>query len=126
MSIPTLSRRSRPAEPRRRRLLGALAAAPLWLLAGAGPAWALDLEQAKAAGLVGEMPDGYLGVVRNQQGAAQLAQRINAERREQYRQVAARIGAPLAAVERQAGDRLIQRAPAGVYVMTPNGRWVRK
>ena len=40
----------------------ALAASVLFL-AAAPSAWAEDLDAAKAAGLVGERPDGYLGLV---------------------------------------------------------------
>ena len=47
-------------------------------------AMALDVGGAKAQGLVGEQPDGYLGVVKATPEAVSLAADINAKRREAY------------------------------------------
>lgn len=101
----------------------ALAVAPL-----AGPAAAADLAAAKRAGLIGERPDGYVGLVRGDapSDVRALVDRINAERRAAYEDIARRTGAPVRAVGIRAGETLIGSAPAGTYVMTATGEWIRK
>lgn len=104
----------------------ALAAAPL--LAGA-PAMAQEsLVAAKAAGLVGERPDGLVGYVKDQVSAEvrSMVERVNAERRKQYAQVAQSTGQSLDEVQAVAGDRLIGATPSGQFVMNAAGRWTRK
>ncbi|SDI34584.1 YdbL family protein [Pseudomonas panipatensis] len=96
------------------------------------PALAMNLEQAmaalgaaKAQGLVGEQPNGYLGVVGNGGQAADIASQINAARRAQYQKVASDSGAKLSDVESVAGQKAMERTPAGQYIQV-NGKWVRK
>lgn len=95
---------------------------------GTLPALAGPLEDAKAAGLVGERIDGYLGVVDS--GAPgnvkSLVNQINAERKAKYAEIADKQGAPVAAVAQIAGTKLIERAGRGEYVMGADGRWQRK
>ena len=94
---------------------------------GIAPAQAGALEDAKAAGLVGERIDGYLGVVGSSAPAAvaQLVEQINAERRAKYADIAEKQGAPVDAVALIAGKKLIERAGAGEYVMGADGNWQR-
>lgn len=95
-------------------------------MCAAGPALALTLDEARAAGQVGEMPNGYVGIVQSAPGVQDLVDSINARRREHYKEIADEEGAPMAAVEQRAGARLIERAEAGEYVMNASGAWVRK
>jgi uncharacterized protein YdbL (DUF1318 family) len=101
-----------------------LVALGLW----AAPAAAASLDQAKAAGQVGERIDGYVGVV--DAGAPgdvkALVEKINAERKAKYAEIAQKQGAPVAAVAQIAGKKLIERAPKGEYVMGADGQWQRK
>jgi len=106
-----------------RRALIAAAAAALVPAALPGPAAAQDLDRAKAEGLVGERPDGYLAVRVSRPEIEDLVDRINAERRQRYAQIAASNNVPLSAVERQAGQALIQRLNSGEYYMTAEGNW---
>ena len=92
----------------------------------ATPALALTLDEAKAAGRVGEMPNGYIGVVESGPGVQDLVDSVNERRRVRYQEIADKEGAPLAAVEQLAGARLIERAGPGQFVMTSGGGWVRK
>lgn len=92
----------------------------------AGTSWAADLHSAKATGQVGEQPDGYLGIVRNEPGVAELVQEINRQRRAAYRNIARKNGTSLAAVEQLAGRKAIEKTPPGQYIMTPSGQWIRK
>jgi hypothetical protein len=90
-------------------------------------ALALSLDEAKAAGLVGEQPDGYLGVVAGAQpDVASMVERINSERRAHYVEIAKRNGTSVSAVEALAGKKTIERTPSGEYVMVPGRGWVRK
>ena len=95
---------------------------------GIAPAQAGALEDAKAAGLVGERIDGYLGVVGSSAPAdvVQLVEQVNAERRAKYAEIAQKQGAPVAAVAQIAGKKLIERAGPGEYVMGADGTWQRK
>lgn len=91
-----------------------------------GQALALDLGQAKATGLVGEQPDGYLGVVQATPAAVELAADINQQRREAYARIAKQNGVTIEQVARLAGEKAINRTPPGGMIRTPDGRWIRK
>jgi uncharacterized protein YdbL (DUF1318 family) len=92
------------------------------------PAAAASLDQAKAAGQVGERVDGYLGVVDANAPAdvRALVDQVNAERRAKYEQIAQKQGAPLAAVAQIAGKKLVERTPSGQYVLDAGGQWRKK
>lgn len=117
--------RSLRALPRRSVLAGALAAL-IGLVAFAAPAWAQTVAEAKDAGLIGERPDGLLGVVQASAAAQALVDRVNAERMTAYRNIAAQNNLPLDVVQARAGAQLIERASPGHYIMTPQGAWVRR
>lgn len=85
------------------------------------------LAAAKAAGQIGERPDGLVGAVPGAPAAAeQLAQQVNAQRLARYRDIARSNGTSPDAVQAIAGQQLVERTPAGQFVMTGSGRWVRK
>lgn len=88
--------------------------------------YALDLEQAKAQGLVGEQPDGYLGVVKATPEAVALAADINKKRRAAYEDIARKNGITVEQVAVLAGEKAIARTAPGNYIRTPDGRWIRK
>jgi uncharacterized protein len=93
------------------------------------PAVAASLDEAKAAGYVGERPDGYVGLVRQDvpAWARELVSQVNAQRRDAYAEVAGRTpGATVREVGIIAGRKLIERAPAGHHVMNEQGQWVVK
>lgn len=91
----------------------------------ASPVDALSLDEAKSQGLIGEQPNGYLGVVpgaANSQAAA-LVNQINAKRRAAYRSVADSNGTTLKSVEVLAGRKLIDRLRPGQWFMDQGGKW---
>lgn len=95
-------------------------------------AWAMTLNEAmsglgaaKQGGLVGEQPNGYLGVVRNEGQAAEIARLINDARRAEYQGLAKQNGIPLTDVETLAGQKALDKTPSGQYIQR-NGQWVRK
>ena len=95
-------------------------------------AWALDLNgamsglsAAKAAGQLGEQPNGYLGVVNNKGNAAEIARLINQARKAEYQRLAQNNKLQLSDVETMAGKKAIEKTPGGQYIMV-NGRWLKK
>ncbi len=90
--------------------------------------FALGLDQAKAKGLVGEKPDGYLASVQASASAEvqNLVKDINSKRKKKYQSIARENGTSLQAVEVLAGKKAIQKTPAGQFIMSPNGSWKRK
>ena len=103
-------------------LMAALALVPL-SEARAGP-----LDDAKARGLVGERADGYVGIVDPSTPAniVALVKDINGKRRAKYQGIAASNNTSLQAVEAVAGEKLMQRARPGEFIMDATGRWRRK
>lgn len=107
----------------------ALTLAALTLLAAPAPgAWAEDLDAAKAAGWIGERPDGFLGIVNPEAPAdvKKLVTEINAKRKQKYAEIAKENGTAIDAVAALAGQKVIERTPAGQYVMGSDGRWKKK
>ncbi|HEY8189827.1 MAG TPA: DUF1318 domain-containing protein, partial [Micavibrio sp.] len=51
------------------------------------PAFALDLHQARSAGLVGEKTDGYIAALKNTPEANALVQDVNEKRRQEYSRI---------------------------------------
>lgn len=102
--------------------------AALLLLAAAPDAWAEDLDAAKAAGWVGERPDGFIGLVSGSAPptAKQLVDDVNIRRRQKYIEIARQNRTVFDAVAALAGAKLVERTPPGQYVMTPDGRWLKK
>jgi hypothetical protein len=102
--------------------------AVLLMLCAALPAVAQSLDQAKTAGQVGERIDGYVGVVdANAPGDVRsLVDQVNAERQAKYADIAAERGISVQAVAQIAGEKLIQRAPGGQYVLGADGQWRQK
>lgn len=85
------------------------------------------LAAAKAAGQIGERPDGLVGVPPGAPAAAEaLAAEVNGQRLARYRDIAKANGTALDKVQAVAGQQLIDRTPAGQFVMTPAGQWQRK
>ncbi|MDP2122773.1 MAG: YdbL family protein [Parvibaculum sp.] len=104
----------------------------LALLAGLAfspSAFAIDLDSAKAQGLVGERQNGYIGIVTSSPtpDLRNLVNDINLRRRASYQEIAARTpGASLNAVEKLAAEKLIGKTVSGHYVENAAGVFVKK
>lgn len=95
-------------------------------LAMFSPAAALSLEEAKAKGLVGEKPNGYLGAVNPSGPDVQaLTTEVNQKRRQAYEDIARRHGTQIESVETLAGQKAIQNTKTGHFVEGPGG-WTKK
>ncbi len=109
---------------RNRRLGWMVVSVVLW--AASVPAFSMSVDEAKTKGLVGEKPNGYLGVVNpGSQEAQSLANDVNQKRREAYQDIATRNKTHLEAVEALAGEKAIQNTKPGHFVEGPEG-WTRK
>lgn len=96
------------------------------------PLQAMDLQQAmtalpaaKAQGLVGEQPDGYLGIVKAGAESAAVVQLINQARRNEYQKLATANGLQLADVEIMAGQKALEKTQSGHFILQ-EGKWVKK
>lgn len=104
----------------------------LVLLLLALPVMAMTLQQAMGAlgpakeqGVVGEQMNGYLGVVVTSPHTEQLVQLINDARRAEYTRIASDNNIAVADVEARAGQRAIERTPAGQFIKLED-QWVKK
>jgi uncharacterized protein YdbL (DUF1318 family) len=99
-----------------------------FLLVGAPAVSAATLDDAKAAGQVGEAPDGYVHLVDPgaPAGVKALVEDINAKRKAKYADIAKKRNAPIEAVAVQAGAKLVERTPTGQYVMDDRSNWKKK
>ena len=98
----------------------------VFFLLAVSPAFGISVEEAKTKGLVGERPNGYLGVVNPAAPEAQaLANEVNEKRRQAYENIAKRNRTQLNAVEALAGEKAIQNTRPGYFVEGPGG-WTRK
>ncbi|MBT1445723.1 DUF1318 domain-containing protein [Shewanella sp. JM162201] len=88
--------------------------------------FAMDLQQAKAQGLVGEQQNGYLGLVQGSAEARALVDDINAKRRAQYEKIAAKNKIATSDVAKLAAEKAIKAADKGHFVQDPSGKWVKK
>lgn len=104
------------------------------LLVGAGVAFAdpasdkAAVDAAKAAGVVGEQGDGYLGFV-NGSGDPALSSavnNINNGRATVYAETASKSGVSRDAAGQATGAQLTARVPSGQYYKPLGGNWVKK
>ena len=105
---------------------GGLAAA--MLVAATAGGWAESLDDAKAAGLIGERPDGYVAAVQPNPppDIAALVNEINAKRRAAYEDIAAKENVPVDQVGALTAEKIKQQAVAGEYFLNPDGSWIQK
>ncbi len=89
-------------------------------------AWALDLDEAKAGGLVGEQPNGFIGAVKSSPEVDALVAEINAKRTQAYARIGKKNGVAADKVAELAAKKLIEKAEPNEYVRTASGTWVLK
>ncbi len=92
------------------------------------PSWGLTLEEAKTQGVVGEQPNGYLGVVQPGVSAEvqTLVNDVNQKRRQMYEEIARQNSTKLDAVEMLAGKTAIDNTKPGNFIRSSSGQWVKK
>lgn len=80
-------------------------------------------QAARAAGQVGEKPDGYLGVVSGGAAIAALVDDINIKRKAAYTREASVSGATVEQFAFTTGCRLIANTKGGEKYQAPDGSW---
>ncbi len=96
------------------------------LMVSASAAFALDLDEARAKGLVGERSDGYLSAISNSPEVTAFVVNINGQRKAEYKRIAANNGQSVDVVEKLAATKIFENADAGTLFMNPQGQWVKK
>ncbi|WP_373089774.1 YdbL family protein [Sneathiella sp.] len=109
---------------RRFVLGGVLAIAVLGSGLASFPAWAGELEDLRASGAIGEAYDGFARA--RDSSAKSFVDNLNAQRREIYTKRAAAQGVPVDQVGRVYASQILQKAPAGTWVLAENGTWKQK
>jgi uncharacterized protein len=98
----------------------------LCLMLGSFTVAALDLQNAKDQGLVGETPDGYLEAVKAPDAdVKQLIDSINSKRKQHYQKIADGNNTSLIAVEKLAGEKAMDKSKPGHFIK-PGGQWQQK
>lgn len=92
------------------------------------PALAETLDGARAKGLIGERPDGYVGAVVSPTADIQaLITKVNAQRRTKYEQIAKQKGVPVEQIGALTAEKIVQdNLQSGWYYMDAGGNWAKK
>ncbi len=111
------------------RMKTLIAAFALSAAATAADAASPAIEAAKAACVVGEQTDGYLGVVDGTKADEALKREVravNQQRKAAYAELATRNGVTIEQAAAVTAERLLNGAPAGQCIQSTDGGWVKK
>lgn len=89
-------------------------------------AWAISLDQAKQKGLVGEMPNGYLGIVIASSEVNSLVANVNKKRKSIYINLARKNKITMKQVTALAGKKALAKTQSGHFIKNSSGSWVKK
>jgi hypothetical protein len=107
----------------------AVSAFALGVVASGAAAASPVIDDAKSKCVVGEQSDGYLGVI-DSANASDVVRRevraINQQRKAVYADLAARNGVTIEDAAALTAERLLNSAPSGQCIQTPEGSWVKK
>lgn len=88
---------------------------------------ALTLDEARNQGLLGENAKGYVELTpRGNEEAKALMAEINSQRKAKYIEIAAKQNTDLAAIEKIAGEKIIEKLDSGRFYQDTNGKWHKK
>jgi uncharacterized protein YdbL (DUF1318 family) len=102
------------------RILGYLV---LLLALTSMPAYALDLHEARDAGLVAEKLDGYVAPLKATPEVEALVQEVNAKRKQEYARISAKNSQPVDIVAKLAAEQIIRNLDPGSYYQASDGTW---
>lgn len=88
--------------------------------------WAMSLEQAKKQGLVGELPNGYLGAVVSNNDVNSLVDKVNIRRKDIYLKLARKNNLTMEQVTKLAGEKALAKTQSGHLIKNAAGKWVKK
>ena len=91
-------------------------------------AWAIDIRDAKAQGLVGEANTGFIVALQSPASAEvrALVADVNAKRKARFAGTAKKTGATTAQVAYRFYELAVQRTAPGHYYQTADGKWRKK
>lgn len=92
----------------------------------AAPAYALDLQQARASGQVGEKLDGYVAPRSSTADVQALVAEVNAKRKQEYARISSENKQPVDVVAKLAAEQIINNLSPGVYYQAPDGSWKQR
>ncbi|MCL2473540.1 MAG: YdbL family protein [Alphaproteobacteria bacterium] len=102
-----------------------LAAAMLFFMC-ATAAQAMDLQQARKSGLVGENLNGFVTAISKDAEVASFVAGVNAQRQAAYAKISKENGQPVDIVAKLAAEEIIAKLPAGSKYQNAKGEWVTK
>ncbi len=89
-------------------------------------AFAMDLAQARAQGLVGEKLDGYVAAITASPEAQAVANDVNVRRRTEYQKISKENGQPVSVVAKVAAESIIKGLPSGAFYQGADGSWQKR
>ncbi|PJB69606.1 MAG: DUF1318 domain-containing protein [Alphaproteobacteria bacterium CG_4_9_14_3_um_filter_47_13] len=89
------------------------------------PAFALDLHEARRAGLVGETLDGYITALKETPESAALVKEVNQKRLQEYTRISLENNQPVDVVAKLAAPQIINKLESGDYYQDSKGVWKR-
>ncbi len=94
-------------------------------------AHALSLQDAKSSGLIGELGNGYIGSVKQDEkkpskAVITLVEEVNEKRRVRFKQIASKNAVSIDAVAARAGKKFLDKTKKGHYVKDNKGAWLKK
>lgn len=91
-------------------------------------AWAIDLHDAKAQGLVGEARTGYLAPIQKPASSEvkALISSVNAKRKAQFERTAKNTSTTVPQVSNRFYELAVQKTKPGHYFQDKDGRWKKK
>ena len=91
-------------------------------------AWAIDIREAKAEGLVGEANNGYVAAVQSPASAEirALISEVNGKRQAQFARTAQNTGTSVSQVANRFYELAVQKTTSGNYYQDASGRWKKK
>lgn len=87
--------------------------------------FAASIGDLKTQGAIGELPNGYLGIIKSSTVAQKVVKDVNAKRKAIYKKQAAKNNISLTEVQKIAGKRNFEKTKSGNYVKV-SGKWVKK
>lgn len=90
------------------------------------PAYAMDLRQARDAGLIGEKQDGYIAAIKKDTEILSLVKDINEKRRLEYLRISKENNQPIDVVASIAAAEIINSLKKGHYYQDSNGKWKQR
>lgn len=88
-------------------------ASALILTSIAASANALDLQEARAQGILRENPNGYVSVVKSSGEASALATQVNAQRKAEYERISKENGQSVDVVAKVAAEAIAKKLSSG-------------